>query len=145
MSFNHGLNIGDVLDNGQLKSIFKCSTQGGMRRSLRTNTLIIISNHVKSVYNDRWLGDVFHYTGMGLNGEQSLEYAQNKTLAQSNKNGVEVYLFEVLNPRRYTFKGQVYLATSPYQENQPDVDDTIRKVWVFPLMLAKNNVPLTNE
>lgn len=37
-----------------------------MRRSKATNTLVLVSNHVESVYDDRWEGDIFHYTGMGL-------------------------------------------------------------------------------
>jgi len=116
-----------------------------MRRSLKTNTLVIISNHVESVYDDRWLGDVFHYTGMGLTGEQSLEYAQNKTLAQSNINGVLVYLLEVFAPQQYTFIGQVKLAAAPYHEKQPDSEGTVRKVWIFPLELVNENSPLLPE
>ncbi len=126
---------GQILNNEQLREIFKCSPQGGMRRSLETNTLVIVSNHVQSIYDDRWIDDVFHYTGMGQNGNQSLTFAQNKTLAESNSNGVEVHLFEVEKEKEYIYQGQVILAGAPYQETQTDASDTDRQVVIFPLKL----------
>lgn len=126
---------GEILNNDQLCEIFKCSPQGGMRRSLETNTLVIVSNHVQSIYDDRWIDDVFHYTGMGQNGNQSLTFAQNKTLAESNSNGVEVHLFEVEKEKEYIYQGQVILADVPYQETQPDASDNDRQVVIFPLKL----------
>ncbi|NRS15796.1 HNH endonuclease [Brevibacillus sp. HB1.4B] len=131
----HRLNPGDVINNDVLSEIFKCSTQGGMRRALKTNSLIIVSNHVESLYDDRWINDVLHYTGTGRRGDQSITHTQNKTLNESNNNGVEVYLFEVFKDKEYTFRGRVQLAGDPYQENQPDDDGKIRKVWVFPVTL----------
>ena len=65
MSIIQKIEQGQILDNNQLREIFKCSPQGGMRRSLTTNTLVIVSNHIESIYDDRWINDVFHYTGMG--------------------------------------------------------------------------------
>jgi len=135
MSFNHGLKPGDTLINRELMDIFKCSNSGGMRRSLRTNSLIIVSDHTKSIYEDRWIDNVFHYTGMGLEGPQSLEYMQNRTLTEMHSNGVEVYLFEVFEPGVYTYIGQVQLVIAPYQEQQPDINGRLRNVWVFPLKL----------
>jgi 5-methylcytosine-specific restriction protein A len=126
---------GEILNNDQLREIFKCSPQGGMRRSLETNTLVIVSNHVKSIYDDRWIDDVFHYTGMGQIGNQSLTFAQNKTLAESNSNGVEVHLFEVEKEKEYIYQGQVILAGAPYQETQTDANDADRQVVIFPLKL----------
>lgn len=131
----HGLNPGDVINNDILCEIFKCSPQGGMRRALRTNSLIIVSNHIESLYDDRWIDDVLHYTGMGRRGDQSLTHTQNKTLNESNTNGVEVYLCEVFRDKEYTFRGRVQLVRDPYQENQPDDDGNMRKVWVFPVTL----------
>lgn len=133
MTFDPNLKPGDVIDNDRLTSIFGCGPQGGMRRSLKTNTLVIVSNHVKSIYDDRWIGDVFHYTGMGMAGDQSLDFMQNRTLAESPKTGVEVHLFEVHRPKEYQYQGRVVLAAPPYQESQSDADRQLRNVWVFPL------------
>jgi 5-methylcytosine-specific restriction protein A len=135
------LNKGDVINNEELIQIFKCSTQGGMRRSHKTNTLVLVSNHVKSIYSDRWFGKELHYTGMGSTGDQTLG-AQNKTLHESNFNGVEVHLFEVFELRKYTYQGVVIYNGKGYQEKQADVDGNERKVWMFPLKL-KDGKPIS--
>ncbi|MEK4529942.1 HNH endonuclease signature motif containing protein [Paenibacillus sp. FSL H8-0104] len=129
----HGLRAGDTVNNEQLCGIFQCSPQGGMRRSLKKNSLIIVSNHVKSLYDDRWVNDILHYTGMGTRGDQSKTTTQNKTLNESKTNGVEVYLFEVYKEMEYTYRGRVELAEEVYQENQPDEKGELRKVWIFPV------------
>lgn len=138
MRFEHGLKPGQIIDNNELRRIFKCGPQGGMRRSLRTNSLVIVSNHTRSIYEDRWIDDVFHYTGMGLTGDQSLDFMQNKTVAQSRTNGVNLFLFEVFHRGNYFFIGQVELAQEPYQEQQPGEDEVLRQVWIFPLKIIGN-------
>ena len=52
MTFDTELISGDVIDNDKLCSIFQCSGQGGMRRSHKTNTLVLVSNYIKSIYDD---------------------------------------------------------------------------------------------
>ena len=116
-----------------------------MRRSHETGTLVIISNHVKSIYDDRWIGNVFHYTGMGTEGDQSLEFAQNKTLAESSVNGVDVHLFEIFRSKEYTYIGRVELESDPYRETQIDAEAKSRLVWMFPLKLASGNVPIIDK
>lgn len=135
MSFDHGLKPGDVIDNDTLVDIFKVSPQGGMRRSKRTDSLVLVANHTRALYSDRWEANIFHYTGMGQVGDQSLDYMQNRTLAQSAQNGVDIYLFEVFKPKQYTFDGQVELARAPYRERQMDDEGQVRNVWIFPLRL----------
>ncbi|RDZ10376.1 restriction endonuclease [Priestia megaterium] len=137
MSFEHGLQPSGVLTNQELMSTFKCAMAGGMRFSHRTNTLVLISDHTKSLYDDRWIGDVFHYTGMGKAGDQSLEYSQNKKLCQSSHTNVTVYLFEVFKQNHYVFLGEVYLSNNPYKEEQLGENKELRFVWVFPLRLKK--------
>ena len=135
------LEVGGKLTNDRLCEIFQCSPQGGMRRSLKTNTLVLVSNHVDSVYHDRWIDGVLHYTGMGQKGDQSLEFMQNKTLAQSGSTDVGLHLFEVHVDGIYTYVGTVRLSGSPYTEVQPDVDGSRRTVWVFPLSVSEGAVP----
>lgn len=137
MSFDHGLEPGTIITNKELMEIFKCAVSGGMRRSRKTNSLVLISDHTKSIYEDRWINDIFHYTGMGLEGNQSLNYAQNKTLAESETNDVNIFLFEVFEPKKYTYIGEVKLASESYQEKQADINDNLRLVWVFPLKLKE--------
>lgn len=146
MVFNPGIKRGSTLNNEQLCSLFGCSPQGGMRRSLKTETLVLVSNHVASIYDDRWVDGIFHYTGMGQTGDQSLTSSQNKTLAESNMNNVGVHLFEVDREGEYKYQGLVKLAANPYQEIQPDQFQSDRYVWVFPLRLQDGvPIPVNNQ
>lgn len=123
--------------NAELCEIFQCSPQGGMRRSHKTGTLVIVANHIKSIYEDKWKGDVLHYVGMGRVGDQELK-KQNKTLAESNTNGVSVHLFEVYKKNEYTYISQMKLCAEPYQDVQYDENGNSRKVYVFPLKRVNN-------
>jgi 5-methylcytosine-specific restriction protein A len=73
MPFNPGLKQGMVLTNEEICSVFKCSPQGGMRRSHQTGTLIIVSDHSTIFYDDKWDGDILMHTGMGQTGDQKLK------------------------------------------------------------------------
>jgi len=126
---------GAIINNDEVKDIFKCSGQGGMRRSKKTNSLILVSNNVKSLYTNRWDGEILNYTGMGATGDQELLGTQNKTLLESNDNGVCVYLFEVYKPQQYTYRGEVELVSAPFQEIQKDSNNEDRNVWIFPIRL----------
>lgn len=134
---------GTVLNNQQLCEIFKCGPQGGMRKSNTTKTLVLITNHVESVYSDVWNGNELHYTGMGQKSDQSLDFMQNKTLNEIESNGITVHYFEVFKDKQYTYSGRLVKAGDPYQTNQLDVNQTLRKVWIFPLKLIENKLPIT--
>jgi HNH endonuclease len=131
------LQINSVIDNNQLCEIFKCAPQGGMRRSHRTNTLVLISDRTK-LYQDIKKNGIYYYTGMGQVGDQELK-SQNKTLAESKTNGVAVHFFEVLKPRQYAYRGEVELAGKPYIDRQEDVNGNMRNVWIFPLKNVVDN------
>lgn len=124
---------GNNYSNADLMTAFKCANAGGMRRSHKTNTLVLIADHTKSFYEDNWVNGKMLYTGMGLYGDQSFYYKQNWTLKQSNDNGVEVHLFEVFQAGYYTYRGIVELDGEPYMANQQDSDGKIREVCLFPL------------
>ena len=131
MNLIHDLKPGNIINNAQLTHLFKCGIQGGMRRSHKTNTLVIVSDHTKKIYEDRREENTFQYTGKGMVGDQNLDFAQNKTLAQLPLNEVDGYLFEVFEEGECTFMGRVELAGKPYPEEQPDKFFNERKVWVF--------------
>ncbi len=131
--------IGQTVTHSDIIAEFQCGNMGGMRRSKATNSLIIISDYTKGLYEDKWFGDMLHYTGMGKNGDQDLSFMQNKTLDQSDTNGVEVHLFEVLVPTEYIYRGIVSLAGKPYQEMQRGDNRVPRKVWMFPLKLQNGS------
>ena len=112
------LKVGQEYTNNEIADIFGCSTQGGMRRSHYTNTLVIFSDHTKGIYEDIWRGNTLFYTGMGQEGDQVLEGNQNITLYESRTNGIKVYLFETLIPTQHIYRGEVKLTRDPYQEMQ---------------------------
>jgi len=138
----NNLTIGNHYNNEDICNAFMCAPQGGMRRSHKTNTLVLVANHTKSLYEDEWKLDTMNYTGMGSKGDQSLEFAQNKTLSESNENGINVHFFEVFADKVYTYQGRVVLSDKPFQEQQDDEDGNPRDVWIFPLKRKDGSTPL---
>lgn len=139
MTFNPGLKIGQILKNVDIVDKFKCGNMGGMRRSKTTNTLVIVSDYTKGIYHDKWIGGVLHYTGMGKLGDQDINWAQNKTLAECGYNGVDVHLFEVMDAGEYVYCGRIELVSEPYMDMQPGADGVDRKVWMFPIRPVPDN------
>lgn len=137
--FDPGLRIGEILKNSDIVDKFKCGNMGGMRRSKTTNTLVIVSDYTKGIYHDKWIGGVLHYTGMGKNGDQDINWAQNATLAACGRNGVDVHLFEVMDAGEYIYCGRIELVEKPYKETQPGEDGIDRKVWMFPIRPVPDN------
>lgn len=82
---------------------------------------------------------------MGKKGDQVLKGNQNLTLYESNKNGVEIHLFEVLKKKEYTYRGIAHLAAEPFMENQKNFEGEMRSVWIFPLELEKKRVCVLND
>ena len=139
MAFDSGLKIGQIIKNSDIVEIFKCGNMGGMRRSRTTNTLVIVSDYTKGIYYDKWIGGVLHYTGMGKSGDQDINWAQNATLAECGRNGVDVHLFEVMNAGEYIYCGRIELVSKPYTEIQPGEDGNDRRVWMFPIRPIPDN------
>lgn len=135
------LTTGEILNDEDICSIFKCSPQGDMRKSHAMNTLVLISDHSNSnnICEDTWKEDVLYYTGMGLEGNQDINTAQNFTLYKSNHNGVIVYLFEVFREGEYMYRGIAKLIGEPFQKDELDINRNLRKVWKFPLKLVSGN------
>lgn len=132
------LQIGGSYKNEDIMRIFLVSGQGGMRKSNRANSLILFALHnTGNPYEDTWGEDgVMNYTGMGLDGDQSIDYAQNKTLAKSRENGVDIHLFESFESREYIYRGRVKLASEPYYDRQKDSSGKDRQVVKFPLAVG---------
>ncbi len=137
------LQIGDQYTNDEIRSTFRCSLQSGMNKSNTTNTLVLIINHVKSIYHDRWFDNKVHHIGKGQVGDQTMT-RENKTLLESNTNGIDLHLFEVFRKGIYDYRGQVRLYKKPYQKMQLDKNGDPRKVWVFPLEFNDNSRPIEN-
>ncbi|RWZ63301.1 HNH endonuclease [Lacticaseibacillus paracasei] len=135
--------VGEIYKNSEIREAFKVSLMRGMARGKRTNSLVLISKHVKASkanpYEDKWIGEKLHYTGEGQRGNQSLTSGQNRTLAESSSNGVTLYLFEVLKQGEYSYRGLVSLDDPPYEMTEKDSDGNSRIVYKFPLTLIGGN------
>jgi 5-methylcytosine-specific restriction protein A len=127
------LKPGEIIDNQTLCDLFAVANSGGMRRSLARNHLVIVADWTKRGVQNRWEGDVLHYTGQGK-GDQRME-KQNRNLARSAVSGEALHLFEVHEPGRYVYRGRAERAGEPYQEQQRAPDSGPRTVWMFPLRL----------
>jgi len=132
---------GETVDNDTLRRIFKVGPEGIMRRSLRTNSLVLFADHTTSAFEDKWVNRFFHYTGMGLSGERGLTFHENKTLSESKTNGVNLYLFEVFAEGRYVYMGEVELSDPPFLSRQADIEKNVRDVYIFPLRIKGNKAP----
>lgn len=132
--------IGKTYNNNQIMEHFKCDGQSGMRKSNRTNSLVLIAKHINNLYDDKWIGNVLHYTGEGLEGDQEIT-RQNKTLYNSRNTDIKVYLFEVFEEGKYIYQGEVELAEDPYQTDELDVKHNMRKVWKFPIQRKDKKSP----
>jgi 5-methylcytosine-specific restriction protein A len=74
---------------------------------------------------------------MGQVGNQRKDFHQNKTLAESQNNGVKIHLFEVFKTKKYNYRGEVKLAGEPYSdEHHTDIEGNERLVWIFPLKIV---------
>ena len=87
------LEIGREYNNDDIMRLFKCSGQGGMRRSKETRTLVLVKDKT-SIYEDTWQNSICYYTGMGQEDDQHFYERQNKTLFNLPFIDVEAYLFE---------------------------------------------------
>ena len=132
---------GTIISNQELCEIFLCSPQGGMRRSRKTNSLVIITSMIGSTYQDVWNDDILLYTGMGQKGDQKLDKYQNKTLNEIQANKVSVHYFEKYESNNYYYIGEMEKADNPYQSYQCDNEGNNRKVWIFPLKTASGSIP----
>ncbi|WP_414501649.1 HNH endonuclease [Zymobacter sp. IVIA_5232.4 C2] len=132
---------GSVISNQELCEKFRCGPQGGMRRSNKTNSLVLITDLEGSNYKDEWQDEILLYTGMGQVGNQELNKYQNKTLNDSPYNNITIFYFEKHEPNHYCYVGIMEKVKPAYSSIQPDKNGSLRKVWIFPLKLLSKTIP----
>lgn len=139
--------IGNEYTNEEISEMFKCNKQRGMKKSNTANALILMAKHEPdNSYDDYWDKDgVFYYSGMGVKGNQELDFYENKTLNESNKNGVTVHLFEKFVKHEFIYRGVVRLVGKPFQKDELDYYGNLRKVWKFPLKLVNSERYISEE
>ena len=143
---NHIFTINDLIvdnfySNMDIISAFGCSNVGGMRRSKKHNALVLVNICFNNLYQDKWTKDrILNFTGMGKVGNQSIEYAQNKTLNNSKVNGVKLYLFESYKDNQYYYRGEVELCGNYFFDYEYDKNHNKRKVIKFPLRIKETKL-----
>ncbi len=94
----HLPNVKQKITNQELCDIFKCSTQGGMRRSLKTKTLVLVTKtYGKQTYINYWENDILYLTGMGLTGDQTLS------------SQIKLYRNQIVTMLLYTYSKMTHL------------------------------------
>ena len=139
--FHVPLKPGDTIDNDTLRAIFHCGPEGIMRQSPKTGSLVIVSDHTRSPYEDTWVNNFFHYTARGLGGKQGISLPENKPLVESKTHGVRLYLFEVFEEGHYVYMGEVEPSDKPFLSRQTNSEKNIREVYIFPLKLIGHKRP----
>lgn len=136
---NINIKHNQILTNNEIMEIFKCACEGGIRISKRTKTVVLVINTFKGCYNDiSWQDGILNYRGSGSKGNQSIEKGLNKSLLLAFRSNTPVYLFDVKKDKEYSYLGEVVLSNEPFQEEQPDKEGKMRKVWMFPLKLKNS-------
>ena len=130
------LNIGDKIGNKDIAELFLCSNQGGIRKSKKTNTIVIIAKFNNCSYKHRKEGDILYFTGMGKKGNQEMK-RQNKSILNAADEGFSLHLFELYEEGTYEYAGEVELMDTPVVEEQTDGSGAMRDVFVFPLKKRK--------
>lgn len=85
------MNKGDVVTNREIQSEFGGSSQGGMRPSRTTNSLVLITGTAHSLYEDTWNNGLLKYTGTGRTGDQTMTGRTIEGVPQIDSAFVEQY------------------------------------------------------
>ena len=140
--FNPNIQIGDVLSEKEIHSIFECQTQHGIRLSRKNHAIVIVAKEMPTnTYADTWENGVLYYTGTdaaAIDGNQTLNGFGNNNGALKavwdNPEGTTIFLFVKYAKNQCTYKGVARLAKEPYQE--PRRSNPSQLVWKFPLQLV---------
>jgi len=130
------LKIDQVLENKDIAETFLCSNQGGIRKSKKTNTMVLLAKFDNCSYKHRKDGDILYFTGMGKKGNQEMK-RQNKSLLNAKEEGFTLHLFELYEDKKYIYKGVVELISTPIIEQQLDDNGEERDVFMFPLKIRE--------
>lgn len=117
------LKTNEVITHSQLADLFHVKTLKQSRFIKEFNTLVLVSDYTKGDRLNKWIGDTLHLTGT-----HKITGSTYSKLADSRTNGVTIHLFQVMNPKEYTYSGRVKLSADPYTEMGPD-----GLTWFFPI------------
>ncbi len=131
------LKVGDKIINKDIAAYFLCTNQGGIRKSKKTNTIVVIAKFDNCSYKHRWEEDTLYFVGMGKKGNQEMK-RQNKSILEAKTDGFSLHLFELYEEGTYIYGGEVELVEKPHIEEQVDDEGNMRDVIIFPLKKVNN-------
>lgn len=129
--------LGQNYENTEIANIFKCSNQGGIRKSLKTKSIVIIAKYTDCLYTHENSGDIINFMGMGKLGNQEMK-RQNKSILVAKDEGFKIHLFEMFEDKIYTYAGVVELIDNPFMKKAPDDKGNERDAIIFPLKRLNN-------
>ena len=123
---------GDIIGNKEIADFFKVTNQGGIRKSLKTKSIVVIAKFTDCSYKHSKKEDILYFVGMGKKGNQQLT-RQNKALFDAKKEGFAIHVFEMYEEGNYTYKGIHEISGDLLNEKQLDDNGEERDVIIFPL------------
>jgi len=132
----------------QIWKAFGVSNRGGIRINKRKNLLVLFfdASHHSNIYDDYFdhSKGLFHFTGSGQKGNQTLASKGNYWLHNAKKNDTKIHFFwqhDLGLIHQYVGEVEV-VATS--KETQPDANQKPREVYIFWLRPI-SNITVTEE
>jgi hypothetical protein len=131
---------GESIKRTELHAQYGGRRQGGISPSRQSPNVMIFTDPktgAKYGYKDGWKGDVFHYTGEGQEGDQSLDQG-NAAILHHQEEGRALRLFEG-SSGVVKYAGELELDTTEpyYYDDATELrSDRIRQVLVFRLRRA---------
>ena len=98
------LKKGEIISNRQLMNIFHCACEGGIRYATKTDTIVLVINNTKMGRPNKREGNKIFFAGQPMKGGMS---GANKRLEQFLRENKNIYLFEVNEPGRYQYCGEI--------------------------------------
>jgi hypothetical protein len=137
---------GDLVKRTEVHDRFGGSRQGGIGPSRQSPNVLVFSDPTtgaKYGYNDRWEpGPVFHYTGEGQVGNQTMT-GGNLAILRHVEAGRALRLFKgVRGVVRYEGEFVLDAEMPSYISHAPDRNGTIREVIIFRMRPAGEPYPL---
>ena len=129
------IEVGTNYLNEEIVKIFNVIPSGPVRKSHTRNALVLfVDEGSDGLTNDYWRNDILYFSNH-CKRRGSNFICEDKIIAESNTNGITMYLFERVQRRGFQYRGIVKLVDEPFQSKEYCLDGHVMNVWRFPLKL----------
>jgi len=141
------LSAGDIIKRTELHQRFGGRRQGGIGPSKQSPNVLVFTDPRSGAqfgYNDRWEGSVFHYTGEGQLGDQTMT-SGNRAILDHQTDNRALRLFKGVGGLvRYEGEFELDPVQAWYFGHELDRAGALRKVIIFRLRAADLPYPLAS-